>query len=167
VSSSKASTAKTGREGREKVAVAYCEAEHVALLSYIGEVPDSFNASESSEEWKAVYSAMVNKYYIPIGMSSRQSSTLQSHFVDLYGGLKQGIRGLSLVTNTKKCPSKYDEKDEDVQKYCEELLSLIMSNPKKCCPNKWWTLGIMELLLNMHLQYTTNYAIGKQDPSFF
>ncbi len=25
----------------------------------------------------------------------------------------------------------------------------------------------MELLLNMHLQYTTNYAAGKQDPSFF
>jgi hypothetical protein len=42
-----------------------------------------------------------------------------------------------------------------------------MSNPKKCCPNKWWSLGIVELLLNMHLQYTTNYAAGKQDPSFF
>ncbi len=85
VSSSKASTAKTGREGREKGAVAYCEAEHIALLSYIGEVPDSFNASESSEEWKAVYSAMVNGYYIPIGISPKQSSTLQAHFVDLYG----------------------------------------------------------------------------------
>ncbi len=25
----------------------------------------------------------------------------------------------------------------------------------------------MELLLNMHLHYTTNYVVGKQDPSFF
>jgi hypothetical protein len=61
---------------------------------------------------------------------------------------------------------KYDEKDEDVLKYCGELLSFIMSNPKKCCPNKWWSLSVVELLLNMHVQYTTNYAAGKQDPSF-
>jgi hypothetical protein len=101
-SSSKVSIAKTGREGREKGAVAYCEAEHVALLSYIGEVPDSFNASESSEEWKAVYSSMVKGYCIPVGISPRQSSALQSHFVDLYGGLKQGIRGLSLLLVIKK-----------------------------------------------------------------
>ncbi len=34
---------------------AYGTAEHVALLSIISEVPDSFNASESSPQWEAVF----------------------------------------------------------------------------------------------------------------
>ena len=87
---------KTGKDGREKGAVAYCAAEHTALLTYIAAVPDSFNASESSDEWKMVYKAMVQGYYMNLALMPRQSTTLQGHFVDLYSGLKQGVRGLSL-----------------------------------------------------------------------
>ncbi len=78
-------------------------------------MPDSFNASETSDEWKMVYKATVQGYYMNLGLMPRQSTTLQSHFVDLYSGLKQGVRGLSLLARSPKCPGKYDADDEEVQ----------------------------------------------------
>jgi hypothetical protein len=120
-----------GKDGREKGAVAYCAAEHAALLTYITAVPDSFNASESSEEWKMVYKAMVQGYYMNLGLMPHQSTTLQSHFVDLYSGLKQGIHGLSLLVGLLKCPVKFDIDDAEVQSYCTFLFDLIVSNSKK------------------------------------
>ena len=123
-----AKAGKTGKDGREKGAVAYCAAEHTALLTCIIAVPDSFNASESSEEWKTVYKAMVQGYYMNLGLTPRQSTTLQSHFVDLYSGLKQGIRGLSLLVGSPKCPVKFDVDDAEVQSYCTSLFDLIISN---------------------------------------
>jgi hypothetical protein len=41
--------------GREKSAITYSATEHAALLPIISEVPDAFNASESSPQWQAVY----------------------------------------------------------------------------------------------------------------
>jgi hypothetical protein len=40
--------------GREKGSTACTAVEHVALLFIISEVPDAFNASESSLQWEAV-----------------------------------------------------------------------------------------------------------------
>jgi hypothetical protein len=45
---------KTGKDGREKEAIAYCAAEHNTHLTYIAAIPESFNASESSDKWKIV-----------------------------------------------------------------------------------------------------------------
>jgi hypothetical protein len=53
-----ATTKKSGREGREKGALAYSAAEHLALLGIISDVPDSFDSSKSSDEWRKVYSSM-------------------------------------------------------------------------------------------------------------
>jgi hypothetical protein len=126
-----AKAGKTGKDGREKGAVAYCAAEHTDLLTYIAAVPDSFNASESSDEWKMVYKAMVQGYYMNLGLMPCQSTTLQGQFVDLYSGLKQGVRGLSLLAGSPKCPGKYDADDKEVQCYCTLLHNLIISDMKK------------------------------------
>ena len=53
----------TKKAGREKGAAAYSAVEHVALLSIFSDVPDAFNAGESSPQWAAVYKRMVNKFY--------------------------------------------------------------------------------------------------------
>jgi hypothetical protein len=53
--------------------------EHVALLSIISEVPDSFNASESSPQWEAVFKAMVEQFYL--NKSVWSSSALHGHFL--------------------------------------------------------------------------------------
>jgi hypothetical protein len=45
----------TKKAGREKGAAANSAVEHVALLSIIFEVPDAFNAGESSPQWATVY----------------------------------------------------------------------------------------------------------------
>jgi hypothetical protein len=49
--------------------LAYSAAEHVALLDCFSDVAESFNASESSEEWKEVYTKVVASFYIPAGVS--------------------------------------------------------------------------------------------------
>jgi hypothetical protein len=76
--------------GREKGAFVYGVDEHLALLSFIQLVPSSFNASESSPEWKEVHKKMV-EVYEAMNVQPRQSSTLHSHFVELYSALKLGI----------------------------------------------------------------------------
>jgi len=130
-STAKAATSKkSGRKGREEGAVAYSAAEHLALLSILSDVPDSFNSSESSDEWRKVYSLMVAEYYTVVGVQPRQSTTLQSHFVELYGGLKQGIRELSLNVGAPKCPLKFDINNVDLQLYITKLFEFIVSNPK-------------------------------------
>jgi hypothetical protein len=53
-----ATTEKSGREGCEKGALAYSAAEPLALLGIISDVPDSFDSSKSSDEWRKVYSSM-------------------------------------------------------------------------------------------------------------
>jgi hypothetical protein len=82
-------------------------------------IPNSFNASESSPEWKSLYKLMVEQYYNlnPHFYSSRPSMMLQSHFVDLYGAFKSGIRGLSLVAGAPACPTKYNDGEIEVEDY--------------------------------------------------
>jgi hypothetical protein len=70
-------------------------------------ISNSFNASESFPEWKWLYKLMVEQYYNAYGYNTRPSATLQSHFVDLYGAFKNGIRELSVVVGAPKCPAKY------------------------------------------------------------
>jgi hypothetical protein len=151
----------TGKDDREKGAVAYCAAEHTALLTYIIAMTDSFNASESSEEWKKVYKAMVKGYYMNLGLMPCQSTTLQSHFVDIHSGLKPGIHGLLLLVGSPKCPVKFDIDNAEVQSCCTFLFDLIVSDSKKYFPNKWWSLHVVSLLLQLHLQYTQNYSLSQ------
>jgi len=139
----------------------------LALLSIIHVIPDSFNSSETSEEWKKVYSTMVVEYCTVVGVQARQSTTLQSHFVELYGGLKQGIRELSLIAGAPKCPLvKFNGDDVDVQVYTSKVFEFIVSNPKKCCPVKWWSIKVVEKLLQLHLAHLKSFGFIKQDPSF-
>ncbi len=49
--------------GHEKGSLGYSAEEHVALLSCISATPNSFNASESSPEWKAVHQKMLEVYH--------------------------------------------------------------------------------------------------------
>jgi len=93
---------KTGKEGREKGAVSYC-------------------ASESSPEWKEVYTIMCEEYYAKVGVPVRQSVTLQSHFVELYSGFKNGIHGLTLIVSAPKCPASFVNDDTEVNNYIENL----------------------------------------------
>jgi hypothetical protein len=62
--------------GREKGAMSYPAEEHVYLLSGMKTITKSFNASESSLEWKSLYKLMVEQYYKIYGYNVRPSSTL-------------------------------------------------------------------------------------------
>jgi hypothetical protein len=95
---------KSGREGRERGVMSYSAEENTYLLSGMKIISDSFNASESSLEWKSLYKLMVEQYYNAHGYNTRPSAMLQSHFVDLYGAFNNGIRGLSVVVGAPKCP---------------------------------------------------------------
>jgi len=146
--------------GREKGAATYSSVEHVALLSIMSQVPDSFNCSESSPQWEEVYKRMISEFYRPA--APRLSSALHGHFVDLYGSFKLGIRHLSQVDTKVKCPIEYKVEDEACMEYVEELNNLLSLDSKKYNSKKWWSHGVVELLLEMHLEQTFEFGAGKQ-----
>jgi len=111
--------------GRASGSTAYGTAEHVALLSIISEVPDSFNASESSPHWEAVFKAMVEQFYL--NKSVWSSSALHGHFVDMYSAFKQATCQLSLSPYNKKAPTLYVHGDPEVEEYLGELDNLLQS----------------------------------------
>jgi hypothetical protein len=80
------------KNGREKGAAAYSASEYLALLSIIADEKNSFNVSEGSTQWATVYKWMIAEYYTPLGMTSMQSTVLQTHFIESYSAFKQGIR---------------------------------------------------------------------------
>jgi hypothetical protein len=136
--------------GREKGAATYSSVDHEALLSVMSQVPDSFNCSESSPQWR-----MIAEFYQ--AATPRLSSALHGHFVDLNGSFKLGIRNLSQVDTKVKCPVEYKVDDEGCMEYAEALL-----DSKKYNSKKWWSHGVVELLLEMHLEQTLEFGAGKQ-----
>jgi hypothetical protein len=146
--------------GREKGASTYSSVEHVALLSIISQVPDAFNCSESSPQWEEVFKRMIAEFYQ--SGPSRLSGALHGHFVDLYSAFKLGIRNLSVVDKEKKCPVEYVAGDEVVGEYVEALNNLLCSDAKKYQSKKWWSCGVIELLLQMHIAYTSEFSGGAQ-----
>jgi hypothetical protein len=91
VATSKTEKGGNNKSGREKGAYAYSAEEHSALLKLLMSEPNSFNSSESSPEWRKVHKDMVERYYLQLGVVPRASSTLHSHFVELYSAFKQGL----------------------------------------------------------------------------
>jgi hypothetical protein len=136
---------------RDRGSVAYSAVEHVALLSVISQVPEAFNCSESSPQWEEVYSRMCSKYYQYGGI--RLSGALHGHFVDLYSSFKLGIRHLSVEDKEKKCPAVYTKEDDCCDEYVEALSNLLGSDAKKYNSKKWWSRGVVEMLLPMHIGY--------------
>jgi len=84
----------------------------------------------------------------------------------MYGGMKQAIGERSRQANAPKCPAKYSSDDVEVQLYCTELFDFITTNPKKCCPMKWWSHEVVQELLAFPLLYTASYSPAKQDLAF-
>jgi hypothetical protein len=146
--------------GREKGAATYSSVEHVALLSIMSQVPDSFNCSESPPQWEEVYKRMITEFYQ--SSPTRLSGALHGHFVDLYSAFKLGIRNLSVVDKEKKCPLEYKAGDDDLVEYVEALNNLLCSDAKKYQSKKWWSHGVVELLLPMHIGYTSEFSGGPQ-----
>jgi hypothetical protein len=130
------------------------------LLSIISQVPDAFNCSESSPQWEEVFKRMIAEFYQ--SGPSRLSGALHGHFVDLYSAFKIGIRNLSVVDKEKKCPVEYVAGDEVVGEYVEALNNLLCSDAKKYQSKKWWSCGVIELLLQMHIAYTSEFSGGAQ-----
>ena len=151
--------------GREKGAFAYGADEHIALLSLIQLVPSSFNASESSPEWREAHKKMVD-VYDAMNVQPRQSTTLHSHFVELYSALKLGIRCLSVKSDSPKCPDEIKDDDDSVDIYVEALLQLLLSDSKKFQPRKWWSLSVVRMLLYCHLHHLKAFGNSKQDASW-
>jgi hypothetical protein len=146
--------------GRERGAATYSSLEHVVLLSIMSQVPDLFNCSESSPQWEKVYKRMIAEFYQ--AAAPRLSSALHGHFVDLYGSFKLGMRNLSQVDTKLKCPVEYKVEDEACMEYMEELNNLLSSDSKKYNSKKWWSRGVVELLLEMHLEQTFEFGAWKQ-----
>jgi len=126
--------AKVVGKGREKGSSAYSVDEHIAVLSLMLSEPDAFNASESSTEWRNLYQELCQNYYIPGGHGGRLSSALHGHIVELYGAFKKGVRNLSLIPGSPKCPTSYFEAtDSEISDYVDSLFSLIVSDKKSTC----------------------------------
>jgi hypothetical protein len=117
----------------------------VALLSVISQVPDAFNCSESSPQWEEVYKRMIAEFYQ--SGPTRLSGALHGNFVDLYSTFKVGIRKLSVLDKEKKCPVVFVKGDDAVEEYVESLNNLLCSDTKKYNLKKWWSHGVVELLL--------------------
>ncbi len=127
----------THHNGRERGVVSYTVKEHIAMLAIMKEVSaDSFNSSESLDEWKVLYGKMVEHYDVPNGaITPRLTSTLHCHFVDMYSAFKQGIQALSLLDNVSlKCPTVMVEGDPGVDSYLDALLQQMLSNSKRFHP---------------------------------
>ncbi len=73
---------------------------------------------------------MCEEYYAKVGVPVRQSVTLQSHFVELYSGFKNAIRGLSLIVGAPKCPSSFVNDDTEVNNYIDNLQEYLLNSTK-------------------------------------
>jgi hypothetical protein len=107
-----------------------------------------------------VYSRMCTKYYQSGGI--QLSGALHGHFVDLYSSFKLGIRLLSVEDKDKKCPAMYTKGDDCCKEYVEALNNLLGSDGKKYNLKKWWSRGVVEMLLPMHIGYTSEFGTGQQ-----
>jgi hypothetical protein len=145
---------------REKGAATYSSVEHVALLSIFSQVPDAFNCSESSPQWEEVYKRMIAEFYQ--SGATQLSGALHGNFVDLYGAFKVEIRNLSVLDKERKCPVEYKAGDDAMVEYVEALDNLLSSDSKKFNSKKWWSCGVVELLLPMHLEYMSEIRGGTQ-----
>jgi hypothetical protein len=103
---------------------------------------------------------MIAKFYQ--SSPTRLSGALHGHFVDLYSAFKVRIRNLSVVDKEKKCPVEYTAGDDAVTEYVEALNNLLCLEAKKYNLKKWWSSGVVELLLPMHIGYTSEFSGGPQ-----
>jgi hypothetical protein len=150
-------------KGRERGAVSYSVPEHVALLQLMLTQPNSFNVSESSEEWRELHKQMCNSYYLPTGNNPRPSVTLHGHLVEMYGAFKKAVRSLSLQPGAPKCPTSYNvTEEEQIKEYVDCLYNVVISCKKKYMPKTWWSVDVLSLLLALHLQYAAQYSGGEQ-----
>jgi hypothetical protein len=60
------------------------------------------------------------------------------------------------------CPVEYVAGDEVVGEYVEALNNLLCSDAKKYQLKKQWSCGVIELLLQMHIAYTSEFSGGAQ-----
>jgi uncharacterized protein YqeY len=151
---------KLSGRNRGSVAYRYSAVEHVALLSVMSQVAEAFNCSESSPQWEEVYCRMCTEYYQ--SGCIWLSGALHGHFVDLYSSFKLGIRHLSVQDTEKKCPIIYTKGDDCCNEYVEALKNLLGSDVKKYNSKKWWSRGVVEMLLPMHIGYTSEFSSGQQ-----
>lgn len=107
---------------------------------------------------------MCEEYYAKVGVPVRQSVTLQSHFVELYSGFKNAIRGLSLIVGAPKCPSSFVNDDTEVNNYIQNLQEYLLNSKK--IPKKWWSSEVVQLLLQLHLEYVKDFGGSQQGISF-
>ena len=117
---------------------------------------DAFNCSKSSPQWEEVYSRMCNEYYQSGGLWL--FGPLHSHFVDLYSSFKLGVRHLSVQVKEKKFPVVYTKGDDCCEEYVDALNNLLGLDAKKYNSKKWWSAGVVEMLLPMHI------ALGNKIP---
>jgi hypothetical protein len=137
--------------GRESGSLGYGpEEHHVVLLNTFLAVPNSFNAGESSTEWKEVYKIML-PYYDGVNAKPRESGTLHGHFCELYSALKSGICLLSVLNKELLCPTFIETaNEEEFITYASKLYETLLSKPKTFKPWKWWSLEVVQLLLKLH-----------------
>jgi hypothetical protein len=148
---------------RESGSLGYGPEEHVVLLNTFMAVPNSFNAGESSAEWREVYTEML-PFYDGVSAKPRESGTFHGHFCELYSALKSGIHLLSVLTKELLCPTFIEnDNEEEFITYASKLYETLLSKPKTFKPWKWWSLEVVQLLLKLHVQSQNVYGSGKQD----
>jgi dipeptidase len=81
----------------------------------------------------------------------------------MYSAFKKGIRNLSLIPGTPKCPTSFAAATDDkINDFSKSLLNLMTSKKKKYSPKTWWSADVISLLLALHLQHLAPFAAGEQ-----
>jgi hypothetical protein len=84
----------------------------------------------------------------------------------MYSCFKLGIRNLSLLDKSKKCPNTFEKGVPALDEYVASLYNILTSDAKKYKSKKWWRLDVVELLLRLHLDYVADFGSEKQSANW-
>ena len=142
--------------GRQKKASGYTAQEHLTLVNAMKKHHGSFNCKKDSESWKNMHRSL---------NTTRQSDALHGHFVEIYGCFKGYIMELPKQSKGKE---KYripkTTVDARFDDYCYNLYNFINTDPD--VKKKYWSLEVIQGMLELHLQYNDSYGHGIQDGVF-
>jgi hypothetical protein len=68
----------------------------------------------------------------------------------------------TLVAGSMRCPSAFVKGDKETDIYVESLTALLVSDSKRFHPKNWWSLDVVEMLVELHLRYMADFGTGAQ-----
>jgi hypothetical protein len=129
---------------------------------FVSESPNSFNASESSPEWRAVHQEMCKSYYLYWGHLLGPPLPCMATLLTCVVPLRRVFEFVLKPCCTKGPKSYLEANDTELEEYIAALFELIILDKSKFMPKKWWSLEVVSMSLMLHLQYSSHYDNGDQ-----